>query len=298
VQQPRPYKIGFVDTFEGLSAPFFMDLLSRRYDVIRDDENAEILFFGDENFGTENLKYNTRSVFKIFFTGENRRWTNYHAHAGITFDHDESPNHFRLPLYVVEQWGLTNQHTGYGPLESVHVQQVPEKSEFCCYINSNPNCLERNLFFSKLSMYKQVKSYGPHLNNVGYVVPRGTRRKTDVMEKHKFAICYENGSHPGYVTEKLVHAFHSRTVPIYWGSPTVELDFDDDSYISRHNYNSDDEMIEDIKTLDNDDYLYNKMLSKSVFTDHTFKMFDMNRFYTWFDNIVQVRYFGAKYDRP
>ena len=287
----RKIKIGFTDTFSGLSVPYFLNQLSKKFDVVHDDETPDILIFGDENFGTNNLTFDQSKTIKVFYTGENRRYWNYKCHRGMTFDHWDGDIHFRLPLYVVEIWGMINQ-LGYCSHEDIHDKIAPtsfHSENFCAYINSNPHCVERTNFVQHLSTYKKVNCWGPHLNNVGHVVPRGTKNKTDVFSKHKFAICYENGSYPGYVTEKLVHAFYSRTVPIYWGSATVEVDFNTKAFLNRHDYETDDDFIRKIIEVDQNEHLYNSILNEPMFTENKVpKFMNADRMNNWFErNVIQ-----------
>ena len=47
-----------------------------------------------------------------------------------------------------------------------------------------------------------------------------------------FSICVENSSNRGYHTEKIIDAFLSKTVPIYWGCPNLEeLGYDSNGFI-------------------------------------------------------------------
>lgn len=275
----RTLRIGFTDTFMGLADSFFVSVLSQRYNIIRDDVTPQILIFGDENFGNKNLSYDDK-ITKVFFTGENRRFWNYRCHFGLTFDHIDDDRHFRLPLYVPEIWGLINNEGITEPISA-------EKTGFCSFMNSNPGCEKRNQFFHKLSNYKKVDSGGPLFNNIGHIIPRGTKEKLDFLKTRKFNLCFENGSHAGYATEKIVHAFYAKTVPIYWGSPTIEIDFNPKAFLNWHDYCDDDKFIEKIIELDNDDNLYYSMLNESPTRDgNPNKFMDMERFLDWFDSRV------------
>jgi len=54
----------------------------------------------------------------------------------------------------------------------------------------------------ELSKYKKVDCYGePHGN---WFYDEGG--KIDLISKYKFNICFENSIHPGYYTEKPIHA--------------------------------------------------------------------------------------------
>jgi hypothetical protein len=81
-------------------------------------------------------------------------------------------------------------------------------------------------------------------------------------------MCFENSSFPGYVTEKILHSFYARSVPIYWGSPTLEIDFNPDAVLNWHDYKDDEKFLERIIEVDNNDDLYNHMLNQPVFRNN------------------------------
>lgn len=285
-------KLGFVDYFSPIDE-FFTDWFSTTYEVIRDDASPDYLIFCDENFGTRNLDYNHRKNIKIFYTGENRRPENYARHHAICFDHSTTDLNYRLPLYVVDDW-VYQKKLGYHGIDRNFMQIPyvnPSERMFCSMVVSNPYCNERNNIFDKLSRYKMVNSAGRFRNNVGNVLSQDPTQwhqsKLDYLSRHKFNIAYENGAYPGYVTEKLYQALYARTVPIYWGSPTVSLDFNPKAFICRYDFNSDEEMIEHIKYLDNNDAAYHTMLhSQPVNTKSAFGVFDKMRFINWFSTNV------------
>lgn len=284
----KPLKLGFCDTFNPVPE-FFTEVLSFRYDIIRDDINPDYLIFGDDNFGRKNYSFDPNKITKIFYTGENRRPNNYICHAAISFDHDFNPKMYRLPLYVLNMWhqkkmGLPNV---YDVVRFPFDLENGKKKDFCGFVNSNPNCPERNTFFHRLSEYKKVASGGPLFNNVGYIVPRddkGIQNKIKFLSNYKFTLAYENGSYPGYATEKMLEAYLAGTVPIYWGSPTVELDFNPRCFLNRHDYPSDAAFIEQIKALDQDNHLYMRYYLEPLFQDNQPNKFcDLDRFLDWFD---------------
>lgn len=285
----RNITIGFTDYYKPIDE-FFTYVLSKRYNVIRDDANPNYLFFCDETFGTNNLKYDPSRVTKIFFTGENRRPWNYAAHAAITFDHLDGPSNYRLPLYVVEDWYQTTK-LGIPSILDLDRNSSRERSGFCSFISGNPASVDRNEAFHLLSQYKKVDSGGPLFNNIGYVLPRGSDaqiHKMKFMMERKFNLCYENSSYPGYVTEKLFHALYTGAVPIYWGSPTVELDFNPEAFISRHNFGTFEEMLDKVKEIDQDDELYNHMIHSPIFSKHGMDAMNLDRFLDWFDRHVYL----------
>jgi len=285
----RDITVGFTDYYKPIDE-FFISVLSRRYNVIRDDINPNYLFFCDETFGTNNLKYDPNRVLKIFFTGENRRPWNYQAHAAITFDHLDGPSNYRLPLYVVEDWYQTTK-LGLPSILDVDRDTSVERTNFCSFISANPASLDRNEAFHILSYYKKVDSGGPLFNNIGYILPRGSDaqlHKLKFMSDRKFNLCYENGSYPGYVTEKLFHALYAGVVPIYWGSPTVELDFNPDAIISRHNFSTFEEMLDKVKEIDHSYEMYHDMIDQPIFSNQGRDVMNLDRFLDWFDRHIYL----------
>jgi hypothetical protein len=258
-------RLGFADF--GMSKEWFTEVLSQRYNVIRDDENPQVLVFGDENFGNSNERYDPSRVLKIFHTGENRRFWDYKCHMGITFDHIDSNIHYRLPLYVFELWSLTREQ-GQPEFKQDKLDQPLDKTGFATFVNSNPNSEKRNQLVKMISEYKRVDCGGPLFNNVGGVIPRPTPAKIDFARTRKFHLAFENSSYAGYVTEKILHGFYARSVPIYWGSPTVAMDFNPEAFINWHDYKDDKKFMERIIEVDNNDELYYHMLNQPPFKEN------------------------------
>lgn len=80
--------------------------------------------------------------------------------------------------------------------------------------------------------------------------PPGSEKK--ILWNSMFSICVENSSNKGYHTEKIIDAFLSKTVPIYWGCPNLEeLGYDPNGFIYCKDEN---EIIETINKLTPEDY--------------------------------------------
>jgi hypothetical protein len=160
--------LGVTDTHEHL-AQFFMSVLGTRYNVEIVDPNKEtpeILLFGDDNFGSNNTNFSRKDCIKLFYTGENRRPENFDCDYAISFDHNFEPWHYRLPLYVIYMWALEYIHNTPYDYNYIFNPVVKEKTDFCSFVVSNPNCIERNEFFKKLHAIKHVDSAGKLYNNI------------------------------------------------------------------------------------------------------------------------------------
>lgn len=229
-------------------------------------------------FGHENLNKKYDNCIKIFFTGENLCPDFNLYDYGIGFEYlNFGDRYLRHPLYYAYPKKL------WDTLMIKHCnphEKLTKKSDFCSFVYSNGKADPiRERFFHKLSEYKKVNSGGRYMNNIG--IPNGVANKTEFESKHKFSIAFENSSHPGYSTEKLVQAFAASTVPIYWGDPRIKEVFNSESFIFVNDYESLDEVVDKIKEIDQNDELYLKYLSAPA-------LLDLEKF----DREKQVKQFG------
>jgi hypothetical protein len=219
--------------------------------------SPQILFYSD--FGRDHLRY---ACFKISYTGENKRPNYKHCDYAFSSDFDTDKN-TRLPLYAL----YTDVRELLRPKDPGKI--ISQKNKFCCFLVSNDSCETRNNFFTKLSQYKKVDSGGKYFNNIGFRV----KDKLDFIKDYKFVIAFENASWPGYTTEKIFEPMLVNSIPLYWGNPRVELDFNTRSFINYYDFNSFDAMIERIIEVDRNDQLYLKYLGEPWFRDNKLNEF-------------------------
>jgi hypothetical protein len=218
------------------------EILSQRYEIVTSGDPDFLIY---SVFGNSHTRYNCT---KIFYTGENKRPDFNQCDYSLTFDYMKDERNYRFPLSAI------NLQVDFNKIKS-------EKTEFCNFVFSNPNAPLRNQLFYELSNYKEVDSGGRALNNIGYAVSD----KLDFINKYKFTICFENSEYPGYTTEKLIHPKLKNSIPIYWGNPEVEKDWNTKSFINAYDFPTMEELIEYIKKVDNDDELYFGILRESHF---------------------------------
>lgn len=236
-------------------------ILRKHYDV-RICDNPDYVFFSA--FGETHWSVPDRCV-KIFHTGENLVPDFNACDYAIGFEWmDFGDRYLRFPLYLFYKRSL---------LEAARTKhELPEgwnlaeqKLGFCSFVVSNPDNPARNEAFKILSRYRPVDSGGRYMNTVGGPVSD----KLAFDSTHKFSLCFENGSHPGYTTEKIVEAFAARTVPIYWGDPEVARSFNPDSFIDATGCGSFDEILPRVQELDQDDEKYLRVLREPAFQADT-----------------------------
>lgn len=226
-------------------------LLQKRFELEFTDQPDFLIY---SCFGAEFSRY---SCTRIFYTGENKRPDFRLCDYAFTFDYPVTDRNFRFPVY-----GLFKLGPLFAPRDVDAL--MAEKTRFCAFVFSNPRARERIAFMERLSRYKRVDCGGRINNNVGFLV----HDKLKFLRPYKFSIAFENSSWPGYTTEKLAEALVATTVPIYWGNPLVQRDFNPRAFINCHDYRSMDEAVEAVIALDRDDGLYRRYLGETAFPDN------------------------------
>lgn len=170
--------------------------------------------------------------------------------------------YFRFPLYMLYERSLCSMQR-----KTEALNETMANRKFCSMVVSNPNAdPSRELFFFLLSQYKRVDSGGRYLNNIDCL--NGVPSKYEFQKNYKFSIAFENSSHPGYCTEKIVQSFAAKTIPIYWGDPTVAEQFNEKAFVNCHKYKNWDEVVEVVKQIDQNDRQYLDMLQQQA-TDNS-----------------------------
>lgn len=274
----KKLKINFVDFWPNLlkTDNYFFNLLSTRYEVEIDEENPDVLFFSVD-YNNEKKRDNFKDCLKVFYTGENAEPNWNECDIAYTFRHSTDPRECRLPLWALH---LNWFNRPYIPerdqaylhnlelfLDKTKIKKL-NKTGFCSFVASQPKG-KRVEFVPKVCEYEPVHCAGRLYNNIGSVLEgRGDQiEKINYLNKFKFNIAMENTSSEGYCTEKIIHSMFAMSIPIYWGSTTVENDFNPDSFINCHNFSSDEEIIEKIKELNTNVEKYIKMLKQPWFRD-------------------------------
>lgn len=90
-----------------------------------------------------------------------------------------------------------------------------------------------------------------------YVSYKGkVKSKKEVLEKYKFAICYENARDiSGYITEKIFDCFFAGCVPIYWGANNVKEHIPKECFIDRKEFKSYEELYDFINNMNDEQYM-------------------------------------------
>jgi hypothetical protein len=265
----KKIKLWYSDFYQGFDPKdnYLHDILSRNYNVVLDPDQPDFLIYSC--YGKDFLKY--RNSVKVFFTGENLIPDFNLCDYGIGFSYLEfGDRYLRYPNFAL----IEDQFEKLLKFRRVTSEELKEKPYFCNFIYSNSKAdPARDFFFQLLNKYKEVLSPGSHLNNTSINV--GERFTEDWMytkltfqSKCKFSVAFENSSSPGYTTEKLMHAYITNTIPIYWGNPEVTRDFNPKSIINCHDFGSFEEVVGKIAEIDNNEQLALKYLNEPPFREN------------------------------
>ncbi|WP_341788160.1 MULTISPECIES: glycosyltransferase family 10 domain-containing protein [unclassified Rickettsia] len=264
----------------GIISPIY-DILNEKYEVIvvnaeKSSEKYDLII--DGVYGNAPMKPNEKAI-KMYYTAEAILPDLKDYDLTLGFDYIDDPRYFRLPYYYLSGlWAdklVANSNT-----RLTNGTCNPNKKNFACFLVSNGytndtrtnNPLDgvkaRDHLFHKLSSSynKKVLSGGRHLNNIGRNLE--ISETMEWLSNCKFVIAYENQTHNGYMTEKLFQAYFAGAIPIYYGDKTAVLqDINKDAIIYAGDFNTEDDLVDYIKKVDNDDSLYCDIWNKNLLID-------------------------------
>jgi hypothetical protein len=119
-----------------------------------------------------------------------------------------------------------------------------------------------------LNSIKTVDSAGKWNNTIGYFLPAKANEKVEFIKDYKFVISFENSSHCGYTTEKIIDPFFGDSIPVYWGDKCVGRDFNTKRFINVNEYRSFDDAIAAILEINEKPGLAEAILAEPVFTNN------------------------------
>jgi hypothetical protein len=286
----------FFDSFWGKfnkQNNIFVWILSKITDVEVTPDNPDLIF-------TDNRNYRKSGKAKvIYFSGEPFFNIGECDYALTSFDVHDDKRFFRLPLYTlyaydIWQQGLTKSYDAI--LTKEYSKKVLlEKNKFCCYISQGGggNC-PREALVKYLDSKIRIDCVGNHLNNHP-IIPgepgtiEGSIHKIEFLKQYKFALAIENndsfGKYFGYTTEKIFEPMVAGCIPIYWGNPNINLDFNKYSFLNVKNYENYENLFEHMVEINSNSDLFIEYLMQPYVTNN--KFFDINYlieiFYSFLD---------------
>lgn len=199
----------------------------------------------------------------IFVTGENV-CSQRLADVNLTFNYGKRFNNMRVPFWLIHYLSIGSSGHDMGNFKikdtDIMISKKNEGKKFCCFVYGN-NVSYRNKFVQSLRKYKKIDCPGKAMHNMNGLK---VDNKIEFQKNYRFCISYENSQRNGYTTEKILDAYKSGCIPIYWGSKTIKTDFNTETFINSNDFKTENELIEYIKKVDNDDELYNSYFNKPI----------------------------------
>lgn len=268
-------KILFFEFWREFYRDNFITKLFDKYDikyeiVKKHEDNPDIIFFSVfGNYMFNDFKSDKfKNIKTIFFTGEPFKKPIPSADVNLTFSMLNDFNNIRLPIWLFNSHYNNNDGSLIIYQKEKFMLTPKNNAIFCSFVASKSMGI-RESFVKELSKYKKVDCGGSLLNNTGGNV----KNKIEFQTKSKFCVAYENSSSIGYTTEKILDAYMANCIPIYWGNPNVEEDFNKETMICAHDFNDFNDLIEYIKKVDNDNELYNSYMNKPIFSNKWIERF-------------------------
>ncbi len=280
----KKLKICFVDFWANFNAEnnFFYNLLKENFDVEL-SEDPDYCFFSV--YGYKNLKFS--NCIKIQFIGENQVPDFNLCDYAMGFQNLAFEDRYlRFPLFFI--------YGGYDNLRNKRIFDTDKylNRNFCNFIYSNHMYANpiREVFFKELSKYKKVDSGGKFMNNLGYAVAD----KVEFIRNYKFTIAFESSKLNGYTTEKIFEPMVVNSIPIYYGNPNVNHDFNEESFIWLKKESDIDEVVSKVIELDKNDDKYIEMLMRPCLTPEQMRIDWKGNLLSFLEGIFEKDFNEAK----
>ena len=254
----KKIKVAYVDFWKNFIPEEFIfhKNLKKIYDVEITKDNPDFVFCSW--FGNEFLKYKCP---RILFLGEAicPDFNLYDYAIGFDDIHF-GDRYLRYPLFLTDKKMLESALHKHERSEEYYLN----KKKFCCFVVSSGGGVDdvRNHFFEELCEYKKVDSGGRFKNNLPDGQP--VKDKIEFQEDYRFCIAFENTKFPGYVTEKIIEAWASGTIPIYYGDPEIGKIFNTKAMIYCDGKEDFKNVIEQIEKIDSNDEKYLEMVKQPI----------------------------------
>lgn len=285
---------------------YFKFVLSKKYNVIIDPINPDIVIHSDLNYNENQVdtftgqlpsKHHQSDKNKkfLYVSGEVADFRtpllNNENQWSIGYGKFEHERFLRQPSGVFDVWTMFDESR----LVDSPLNWLTEKRDFntisqrnlgFCSITQASNNEFRGLVFDKLNEYKTVSSSGPWRQNLhgndtlnkyqwmnsiysGRIDGLTYREKINFFQKYKFNISIHYTNTDYILQEKLYHAYFSGAIPIFFGNKYIlEEGFNPNSFINLHDYENLDHFLDLVKQIDNDPLLHKKYIEEPIFVDN------------------------------
>ena len=264
-------RVSFLNWFDGFDyrniAVFSHEILKNNFDIIIDDEDPEIIFFGTYgDFISNACRYD--NAIKILIITEPISPDFILFDYCLSFEpYDFGGRNCFYPDYI-DQVNLDYVNPSFDEALSLYYN----KNIFCDFIYSHEthNGL-RKKYFDLLNEYRKVESSGTYLNNQkdNNVVnwDFGDKSKFEFQSNCRFSLCIQELDWEYFINEKLVHSLQANTIPLFYGTDKVKEIFNPERIVFLNDH-SENELKSIIKEIDNNPKKFAEIVSKPMFNEN------------------------------
>lgn len=179
-------------------------------------------------------------------------------------DYGERYLRFPLWLFCTDARAMDRQH-----LNKLSKEDLKDKPYFCNFIYNHPGDGERRVkMMELLRQHRRVECAGRYKNNMpGDWYAQSYEEKMAFQAKCKFSVAFDSVALPGFVTEKIKHAFLARSIPIYFGDPTITQTFNPKCFVNVGDFASLEEAAQRVIEIDQNVELYLDMINQPLFLE-------------------------------
>lgn len=210
-------------------------------------KNVKKIFYACEPWATPNT-----DIYDFTITGDKSSETNIRIPHWMIYIDWFNVKTYSNPEYLIPLNYFFNKN---------EFNSIP-KTKFACWVFNN-TVPDRLNTIKNIEKYKHIDLYG----GVGVKIPLGESNKMKVISEYKFNFCFENTIKEGYYTEKLIQAKVTGCIPIYKSHELFTDDFNELSCLNVINM-TDDEIYDNICSIDTDNKKYSKMISEPLFVNY------------------------------
>ena len=275
-----------------------------KYILVSDQEKPDYIIANETIYVYPKIRHKFIRMVKenplavtIFFAGECIAPDLNLFDYAVVFDRDLrcSDRLCRLPTTARFKFNEINDMTKHSALKEYN------KRGFCNFIYSNGNAHpKRDGIVYLLGNYKKVDSWGGHLNNTQTKATRFAENWEEISVRlksgYRFSIAAENAQYDGYTSEKILTSFRAHSVPIYWGNPSIEEEFNPKAFINANKYEKLEELLDYVIKIDSSPELFAELVSQPWRTKEQLERQkeEMEKFRAFFDHIFSQNIKEAK----
>jgi len=221
------------------------------------DEDVDILLYTCH----DKLNLNNTNI-NICINGENRECQELTDIAIITRKNYSYSYNIYFPQMFASLWERKNDY---------YIIKNNTREYFCAYMYSY-DVEYRVELYNFISKYKKVDALGKSCSNIEnsdrHIYNDNITYNDIAVEKYskyKFVLALENTIYDGYITEKIINPILANSIPIYAGPKDVFNLINKKRVIYVYDFNNYDDLLNYIIKVDNDNNLYNSIISEEIF---------------------------------